>query len=351
MTFDYKKLLFLLPLLALFYYSQSIVTTIVPFFAAFVLAGLIEPPITFLQDRTRIPRSIAVFIVLTGLGLLTGYLFVFVFGRIVGELIELGRLLPAYRVMIVELSQDILERLQELHRSLPAPVSQNIQESINNFFRTSEELAKDIINRSLNAISFSANMLFVGLITILATYFFSRDKDVLTKTITQIAPPSWQKRLNEMKDRIAVDLIGFIRAQFFLLLLSTLVAAIGLSLMGTNYRMLLAIIIGVLDMIPAIGPGIIMFPWSIVSFLTGNNPRAIQLLILYAVIFVARQTLQPKIFSDSVGIHPLAILVALYAGIVFFGFKGVFLGPILAIIIKAVWYAGLIGPHREEDPH
>ena len=135
-----------------------------------------------------------------------------------------------------------------------------------------------------------------------------------------------------------VDLIGFIRAQVFLLMLSTIVAAIGLVLLKVRYWMTLALVIGIVDLVPAIGPGLIIFPWSAVSFLFGHHSKGLGVLVLYGVIFLMRQSLQPKLFGDAVGIHPLAMLAALYTGVVFFGLKGAFIGPILAIIAKAIWY-------------
>jgi sporulation integral membrane protein YtvI len=320
-----------------------------PFFIAFILAGSIEPAVAFLQDKGRMPRGIAVFIVLVVLALLTSYLLITIVARMVAELVELGRLLPAYRLTLIEMSQQLLLRLQELHQSLPGPISENIQQGLNTFLKTSEDFARNIINRFLGAITFSANIGFMIIITFLATYFLSKDKDILTNTITRHAPPRWQGWMNMAKDRIMVDLIGFIRAQFFLLMLSTIAAAIGLVLLKIRYWMTLALVIGILDLIPAVGPGLILFPWSGVSFLFGHHSRGLGILALYGAIFLLRQSLQPKLFGDAAGIHPLAMLAALYAGVVFFGLKGAFIGPILAIIAKAIWYTKSHIPLDQEE--
>jgi sporulation integral membrane protein YtvI len=345
---NYRRLLLIIPLAIALYYSQPLITSILPFFVAFILAGSIEPVVTFLQDKLKMPRGMAVFIVLVVLALLTTYFLVTIVARMVAELVELGRHLPAYRLTLIEMSQQFLAKLQEFHRSLPGPISENIQQGLHNFLKTSEEFARNIINRFLSAITFSANIVFMIIITFLATYFLSKDKDILTNTITSLAPPRWQSQITVAKDRIMVDLIGFIRAQVFLLLLNTIVAAIGLIILKINYWMTLALVIGILDLIPALGPGLIMFPWSAASFLLGYHSKGLGILTLYGVIFLVRQSLQPKLFGDAVGIHPLVMLAALYAGVVFFGLKGAFIGPILAIIAKAVWYARFHGPSGRE---
>ncbi|NLM95163.1 MAG: sporulation integral membrane protein YtvI [Firmicutes bacterium] len=338
MALNYRRLLPIIPLAIALYYSQPLLTSILPFFIAFILAGSIEPAVAFLQDKARMPRGMAVFVVLVVLALLTSYSLITIITRMVAELVELGRLLPAYRLTMIEMSQQLLVKLQELHQSLPGPISENIQQGLHNFLKTSEDFARNIINRFLGAITFSANIGFMVIITFLATYFLSKDKDILTDTITSLAPPRWQSWMTMAKDRILVDLIGFIRAQVFLLMLSTIVAAVGLVLLKVRYWMTLALVIGIVDLVPAIGPGLIIFPWSAFSFLFGHHSKGLGVLVLYGVIFLMRQSLQPKLFGDAVGIHPLAMLAALYTGVVFFGLKGAFIGPILAIIAKAIWY-------------
>ena len=131
-------------------------------------------------------------------------------------------------------------------------------------------------------------------------------------------------------------------------IIAATMTAAGLMLLGTRYWLILAILIGILDNIPVVGPGIIFFPWVGIAILTSDMPKAIALSLLYLAIFSFRQLLEPKIMGDSVGIHPLAMLLALYGGIVAFGVIGIFVGPITAIVLKAVFGAGLVA--RKEEP-
>ncbi len=142
---------------------------------------------------------------------------------------------------------------------------------------------------------------------------------------------------------MATDLLGFIKGRILMLIIATLISGIGLFLIGTRYWLLIAIAIGILDNIPPVvgGPGIIFTPWVAVNVITGDLDRAVYLTILYLVIFSVRQLSEPKIMGDSVGIHPLIMLIAIYGGIVFFGFLGIFLGPIIAILIRAATLSGL----------
>ena len=126
-----------------------------------------------------------------------------------------------------------------------------------------------------------------------------------------------------------------------MLIISTVMAGVGLFLIGTRYWLLIAILIGILDNIPVVGPGIMFTPWVAVNVIMGSTDRAVYLTILYLVIFAVRQLSEPKIMGDSVGIHPLLMLMAIYGGIVFFGVWGIFVGPLIAILIRAATLSGL----------
>ncbi|NMB21375.1 MAG: AI-2E family transporter, partial [Firmicutes bacterium] len=65
------------------------------------------------------------------------------------------------------------------------------------------------------------------------------------------------------------------------------------------------------------------------------------LTILYFIIFAFRNFSEPKIMGDSVGLHPLIMILAIYGGIVFFGVTGIVAGPVIAIIIRATTASGL----------
>ena len=109
---------------------------------------------------------------------------------------------------------------------------------------------------------------------------------------------------------------------------------VGLSILGVNYSLLIAILIAVVDILPILGTGTILIPWALFSFVSGNVGLASGLLILYGVVLIIRQLVEPKIVGGSIGLHPLATLAAVYIGIRFVGFTGIFIGPIVALCIK-----------------
>lgn len=84
-----------------------------------------------------------------------------------------------------------------------------------------------------------------------------------------------------------------------------------------------------------------MLPWAIISAFNGDIKLAIGVFILWIIMSIVRQFLEPKIVSSNLGVHPIFTLIAMYTGFRFSGILGLFLGPILLIILKNI-FSGMI---------
>ena len=109
---------------------------------------------------------------------------------------------------------------------------------------------------------------------------------------------------------------------------------IGLSVLKVKYSFLLSLFIALIDILPILGVGSVLIPWAIFEILTKNMRMGLGLLILYGVVLIIRQIIEPKLISKGIGIHPLAAVVSIYAGLRLFGIVGMILGPFAALLIK-----------------
>ena len=82
-------------------------------------------------------------------------------------------------------------------------------------------------------------------------------------------------------------------------------------------------------------------PWIIYAAMSGDVPFAIGLGVLYVVVLVQRQIMEPKILSSSIGLDPLATLIALFVGFKLLGFLGLIAGPVLLVVIRALHSANV----------
>lgn len=77
-----------------------------------------------------------------------------------------------------------------------------------------------------------------------------------------------------------------------------------------------------------------MIPWAIISAVNGDLKLGIAIFTLYVIILIVHQLLEPRIVGNNIGIHPVFTLIAMYTGFKFSGVIGLFIGPIILIILQ-----------------
>lgn len=184
-------------------------------------------------------------------------------------------------------------------------------------------------------------LIYIG-ITMLATYFVCADKLYILDQVEYHMPQQWVKTVGKHAREIIRTLGGYLKAQAILILIAFTIVLIGLylfRLVGWNveYPLMAALGIGFVDALPILGSGTVILPWAVISACNGDIKLAIGLIALYAIIIVTRQILEPKIVSNQIGIHPIFTLIAMYTGFKLTGVVGLFIGPILLIILKNVF--------------
>lgn len=128
-------------------------------------------------------------------------------------------------------------------------------------------------------------------------------------------------------------IITFMKAQGVILLIICLLCSVTLGVSGVSGGIFLGILAGILDMLPFIGTGIVLVPLSIWQLLNGQYVQMVVCLILYGVCILAREMLEPKLIGKRVGVAPVGLLIAIYAGVKLFGVGGIIKGPLSLIVI------------------
>jgi sporulation integral membrane protein YtvI len=134
-------------------------------------------------------------------------------------------------------------------------------------------------------------------------------------------------------------LFGFIRAQLTLVTISGIIMLVGLLILQVKYAFTIAIVTLLVDLLPYFGVGSVMIPWILYTVLFGNYKLAIGLAIIYFIILVVRQLLEPKLVASNIGLDPLVTLVALFVGLKLLGVLGLIIGPVVTVFIIVLYRA------------
>jgi len=325
------------------------VPVVMPFIVALVLAEFMQPPVNWLCRRARVPRTLSVGIVLIVLVAIVVTLLTFGMSYLIREIEKLIENLPYLYAIGLDLTERLLEQLSQLNENLPADIKDQIAETLRDIqgdLKTYLTRLAELLGLVQSVPTFLINVL----VTFVATFFIARDRDQITAFLLSLFPVKWRDALRQVKVQVWSSAIGWAKAQTLLILLTMIQSIVGLFIIGANYAVLVGVAVGILDVLPILGPGALYVPWALYALITGNLGFAVKLLVLYGIIIAVRQMLESKLVGDRVGLHPLAVLLSIYLGIVFFGALGVIFGPLLAILLKAMITSGLL-PIFTGDSH
>jgi len=315
-----------------------------PFIFAILLALMIEPVVNLFEKHGRFKRSWAVF---SSLILVIGgfvSILLMLAAVIIREMSSLYRLAQSHSDEVIGQVMTSLTdfRLSYLELNLPPQVQTAVQDNLQSGLNIIQQLMSSSINALMQAfIKLPGILVFIGIATV-AAFLIIKDRALIRTFVIEILPSSARsKSINVINDLLKA-LSGFIKAYSILITITAVITMVSLRILGVEYAFLLGILVGIMDILPVLGPGAIIVPWIIWEFMNGHTGMGISLLVVYAIITVIRQFLEPQIVGDSIGLHPLATLMSLYIGLQLGGFMGMVLGPVLMVIIIASYRAGLL---------
>ena len=337
-----RRLLNIILIIIGIYIGVKISVFYMPFLIAFLISLMIEPAIKHLMKKTKMSRKMSSIII-----------FLIVFSIIIGSLIwgtitlvsESTNLLQALNLYIDKAYTQIQDAIGKMSIT-KISVSNNV---LNLLQDTSKELLVKVskwltsfLTKLIDIITSIPTIGIYMVITILSLYFICTDRIYILDFMEQHMPKKWVQKIGIHLREITRNLGGYLKAQLILILVSFVISVVGLYFlkfvgMNVKYPLLIALAIGFVDALPILGSGSVMVPWAIISALNGDLRLGVSILVLWIIMSLIRQFLEPKIVSGKIGIHPIFTLIAMYTGFKVMGVMGMLVGPIVLIIIKSVF--------------
>ena len=171
--------------------------------------------------------------------------------------------------------------------------------------------------------------LILSLLTmIFSTIFVVADYERISSFASQYVPQTVKAVLTNIRIYLTDTLFVVIRSYVLIMLLTFTELSILFSVFGIENPVLKAAVIAVLDIMPILGTGGIMIPWAVISLVLGYTKLGIELFVIYGIVTVVRNYVEPKIVGTQLGLHPIITLVAMFVGLRLFGFWGLFGLPV-----------------------
>lgn len=215
----------------------------------------------------------------------------------------------------------------------------NISASISTFINTiSSTVLGTITGLAGQLPSLLINLVF----TIVASFFFTIDYYRITRFVIRQFVGERREMVLKLKDNGIGTLGKFIKAYAAIITITFFELSIGFWILQVPNAFLFGALVAVIDVLPILGTGAVLLPWSLVAFVMGNTKFGIGILLLYVLVTIVRQTIEPKIVGQQIGLHPIITLLLMYVGAQLMGVLGLLLLPIIATILKKLNDEGTI---------
>lgn len=319
---------------------KYVLPLLMPFLLAFIFSVLLRSPAFYISEKLKINRRLVTAILVTLL-----YILLAVLALLIGsELFTFARTsVSQFNTVIIPTVESLSDTASRWTSHLDPNVVSVLEGIVNSVLLSLRSKIAEISTRLVTGIMSSLPSSFLNvLFMIIATYFISLDFGLLRWAVARrIKEDNYNKiiaGLNYCKTTIGKMLRSYILIMF----ITFVEQAVGLTILGVEYSILIAMAIAVFDILPVVGSGTIMLPWAVVSLVTGDIKRGIGLLVLYVIITVIRQIIEPRIVGDHVGLHPLLTLMCMFVGLRVFGGLGLLGLPILCAVLVGLERDGVI---------
>ena len=338
----FNRILYVVLILLGLFLAFKLAVFYMPFLIAFIIYLMMEPLIKWVMKKTKLNRkasSIIIFILVSGIilgGLTWGIATIF------SEASNLLNDLNIYIEKAYLLFQRLLNSADFGKIKLPEEISTILQNSTGDILGTISTWIRNFLNGLIDIVTAIPTIAIYFSITVIALYLMCVDKIYMIEQIEHHLPKTWVMRVGKHVRDLTKTLGGYLKAEATLILVSFIISLIGLyilKIVGFNieFPLLIALGIGFVDALPILGSGTVMIPWAIICGLNGDLKLGIAIIVLWIIMSIVRQFLEPILVSKNIGVHPIFTLIAMYTGFRFIGIIGMLIGPIVLIILKNVF--------------
>ena len=329
----------------LFIFFNYLIGWLLPFITAWIIAFMIQPVVKFLNEKLKLPRKLATILFLLFLFAALGFVIFFAVDRIIYELTLLSQnfSLTDSTTKILDFINGIFAQLEGFLGNIPFFSDGNMIEDIKEILNTEigaalTQFGADVLAQIPSfiksiAIAIPKTLIFT-LITIVSTFYISLDFNNINKFISIQFPPKTRNIMLDIKSRFLEAIYKYIKAYSIIYLITYSELTVGFLIIGIKYAFVIALIVALIDILPVLGTGAVLIPWGIISLTQKDYFTGFALLILYAVIVIIRNIIEPKIVGANIGLYPVITLITMYVGYNIFGMAGIFLLPIGILILK-----------------
>jgi HAD superfamily hydrolase (TIGR01549 family) len=315
---------------------------------ALMLAYLLKPVADVAEQRTKLPRTLAVILIFLVILLAFSTILVTFVPYAVDQVRRLN-------VDLQELTDTLISFLSQPIQILDRTFS--LQDLVGDLQTALQDLLQPFATQTITLLFGVASSLLTVVSILIISFYLVKDADRLRAFMDRMAPPGYTEELRRLREEINHVWKAFFRGQVVLGIVIGLVVWISMTIVGLPNAGLMGLIAGLLEVIPTFGPILATIPALLIAFFQGSTYLPMSnfwfTILVFAIYFVIQQTenayLVPRIMGRGLLLHPVIIFIGVLAGGILFGALGVLLAaPVIGTfrVVLSYVYAKLLN----EDP-
>jgi predicted PurR-regulated permease PerM len=325
------RFILILVFLGFLYWIKDVIAL---FFVAVILSAAFDPLIDWLKAR-KVPRALSIIgVYLVFFSLIGGTIYLLI-GPIGDQVIEMRRTFPDYYIKI----NDGLQ-----HLTNTATEGEAVSTSIS-------DITKSITQASTGIFNFITSI-FGGVISffvvLVITFYLTVEEKGMKQMIANITPSRHRPYISQLIAQMQHRMGYWLRGQLFLSIIIFVLTYLGLTLLGIKYALILALIAGLFEIVPFLGPLMSAVPAIFLAFMQSPS-KAVFVAILYLVIQQLENNLiVPKVMGKATGLNPLIVILSILTGARIGGIIGALLAVPVAIGVS-VYIESMIGNRAKKE--
>ena len=314
---------------------------LLPFILAFIMASVLVIPARKLAGKNnKIRRFCAIIVgVVFFVALFWGIAFLGValvdwflgFLEYVPRLYQ-NEILPLLNYLYLE----VTERMTFADPALTAKINGVFQNFIGNIGDFISSFSVNAIRAITSGIAGIPGLIIKLILCIISCFFFLLDYDKIMAFFAGLIPKGKEDAFETVKWYVKNTLLVYIRSYSLLFLMTYVELSIGFQILGIPYAPIIGLMVAIFDILPVLGTGGILLPWTVILLVMKNIPMGIGMFVLYLVITVIRNIMEPKLVGKQIGLHPLATMISLYVGLKVIGFWGMLIFPATLAVLSSM---------------
>ena len=326
---------------------RSVIPALLPFVIAFVVSMIVKPAIRFLRDRCHVQKNAAGTVLVVVFYSIIGFLIAFLSIKIFAAAKEFIITLPGtYALKVKPFLNTLGEAIENLSKRVSPQAAAAIESTLLSLGAQLESAVASLATKTLSSLGTVAlgvpNLIIDTIIAVVATVFIAVDWEIIRDFCLEQMPEKTRTLVREIARNLGITLKSYIRSYALILFITFCELSVGFLIIGIDNPFGIAAPIAMFDILPVVGTGTVLIPWTVIALIMGNYGRCLSIFALYLTVTIIRNIIEPKIVGNKVGLHPIVTLLAMVVGTYVFGPIGLLGLPIALAIIVSLNSQGII---------